>query len=143
MPQTTWATTADVLSLTGKTVTDEQLAQANSVVEVRGGRLYSISATRIGARNTEWLKRAVAYQAAWMLRQPDYFGRMDVTAISQDGRSSTLRDGGMELAPLARVALNRCSWMRSRSMHVRSAFQDGTGAASDPSIDTDDDDWGP
>lgn len=138
MPQTTWATTADVTAYTGATVTETQLAQANTVIETVCGRMYTVSATRLGARNAEWLKRAVAYQAAWLLRQPDFYGRMDVTQFAQDGRSTTLRDGGVEVAPLARRALARCSWMRSRSMHVKSPFLDGPGVNPDPRYDNDD-----
>jgi hypothetical protein len=33
------------------------------------------------------------------------------------------------LAPLAKKALNRVSWLRSRSLHVRAPFEDGLGAA--------------
>jgi hypothetical protein len=46
------------------------------------------------------------------------------------------------LAPLAKRALGRVSWLRSRSLHVRSPFQDGLGPLSTAVIDSDDDDGG-
>src|SRR5690242_19207737 len=139
MPQTTWATVADVLAVTGATVTDAQLAQANEVIEVMSDRLYSVSATRLGALDLAWMRKACAYQAAWMLAQPDMFERLEVTSTSQEGRQLAIRPRGLQLAPMARIALKRCSWQRSRSYHVRSAFLDGPGQLSqDPLAEAND-----
>jgi hypothetical protein len=53
MTQTTWATAADVLSLTDATVTDAQLTQANAAIELHAGRLYTDAAARTGTRDLE------------------------------------------------------------------------------------------
>jgi hypothetical protein len=126
----TWAQLADVTSVTGQTVTTEQLFMANTIIEIISGRLYAVSNTLIGARNKEWLKRAVAYEAAWIPRNPDLFGRLDLTSLSQENRTVGLKELSLVLAPLARHALNRLSWRRSRSLHVRTPFQDGIGPIS-------------
>jgi hypothetical protein len=137
--QTTWATTADVLSLTGKAVTDAQLEQANAVIELRTSRIYTIALTTTGSRDVEWLRRACAYQVAWQLSQPDLYGRLDVSQVGQEGRAIALKDHALVLAPLARQALLRVSWLKSRSLHVRSAFEDGLGPVSpDPASSTND-----
>ncbi len=129
----TWAQLADVVAITGTTVTADQLSQANSIIEMISGRLYAISATKIGARNAEWLRRAVAYEAAWIPANPDLFQRLDVTGIAEGRKNVLLKDLALILAPLANRALNRLSWKRSRAMHVHSPFQDGFGPiSSDP-----------
>jgi hypothetical protein len=129
----TWAQLADVTAITGKSVTADQLFQANAIIEMVSGRLYAISATKIGARNAEWLKRAVAYEAAWIPANPDLFQRLDVTGIAEGRKNVLLKDLALIVAPLANRALNRLSWKRSRSMHVHSPFQDGFGPiSSDP-----------
>lgn len=137
MTQTTWATAADVLSLTGMTVTDPQLTQANGVVELHAGRVYALATltgsngvTNTGARDVEWMRRACAYQAAWMPSQPDMFGRLEMEAISATGRPVPITPAALTLAPLARRALKRVSWLKSRSVHVRSPFQDGMSPIS-------------
>jgi hypothetical protein len=137
--QTTWATVADVLSLAGATVTDTQLTQANGVLELHAGRLYIDAIARTGTRDAEWLRRACAYQAAWMLAQPDMYQRLDITSTGNGAGSVALKDHAFTLAPLAKRALARVSWLRSRSLHVRSAFEDGLGPLSpDPLAEVND-----
>jgi hypothetical protein len=123
-----WASAADVLGLTGTTVTDAQVSQANTIVEMHAGRTYSVSSTRTGSRDTEWMRRAVAYQAVWAKSQPDLYTRLDFTQVGKDsGTPVGITESAMTLAPLARMALKRVSWLKSRSLHVRSPFVDGSG----------------
>lgn len=112
-----WATASDVLTLTGKTVQDADVDQAVAVVELLGGALVASAADAIlSARNLEWLRRAVAYQCAFMVEYPDYFTRMDVSAFTQDGTSATIKADGLVLAPLARRCLKRLSWRGVRTV---------------------------
>ncbi len=122
---TNWATTADVLSITGETVTSAQLDQANAVIELHAGRIHSLAEATTGSRDKEWLRRAVAYQAAWQLSQPDLNGRLDMSSVPG---GAALKDHALTLAPRAKLALRRVSWLKSRSLHVRSPFADGLGA---------------
>lgn len=126
----TWATAADVAALTDVVVTDLTVAQANATLELLSGRIYAIAASRTGNRDAEWMRRACAYQAAWLVQQPDAFQRTDLTNLSASGRGLALTTTGLVLAPLARWALRRVSWLKSRSLHVRSPFQDGLGPVS-------------
>lgn len=141
--RTTWATTADVLSLTGTTdVTDEELVQANAIIEIIEGRVYTLAAARTGDRDAEWLRRAVAYQVPWMRAQPDFFQRLDVTTLENVG---ALRDLTLICPPMARLAINRLSWRRTRSVRIRSAFTDGAPASINPLAEANDayEQWSP
>lgn len=133
----TWCTVDDVLLFTGKTVTDAQLAQASAALELHVGRTYfelvsnpDGGSLKVGRRDREWLRRACAYQAAWMLAQPDMYQRLDMDNLASTGRPLTLKDRALVLAPLARRALQRVSWLRSRSLHIRTPFTDGIGPVS-------------
>lgn len=123
-----WTDAADVLSVTGVTVTDAQLVQAQADIEVHCNRTFDDTA-RIRARDLYWLGRAVAYQAAWAKGQYDLATRLNASQVQQDGLIATLNDDGLILSPRAGRALRRVSWMRSRTIHVRSPFVDGQRAA--------------
>lgn len=132
MATDSWAQASDVAAKTGVTVTDAQVMQAQAVMDMCSGRTYDAKA-RIGSRDLYWLLLATAYQCVWILSQPDYFSRLDFQTIAQGNRPVQLKDDSLLLGPLAKKALRRCSWMRSRSFHVRSPFVDGlTPISSDP-----------
>jgi hypothetical protein len=112
-----WASAVDVYALTGATVTDAQVDQATSVIELTsGGRMARLDPAYLSERNLDWLRRAVAYQAAWIASQPDYFTRMDVSSMTQDGIAAAFRPDGLILSPLARRCLKRLSWRGVRTM---------------------------
>ncbi|MGW5175900.1 hypothetical protein ACWERY_16250 [Streptomyces sp. NPDC004082] len=117
-----WATAQQVTDTTGVTVTDAQLARAQAAIEVFSNRIYP-DQDRMRTRDLYWLGQAVAYQAAWQAGQFGLETRLDATQIQQDQVSSTLTGDGLVLAPMARRALNRVSWMRSRTVHIRSAIE--------------------
>lgn len=132
MTTTSWAQAADVLTITDVTVTDAQVMRAQAMIDMYSARTYDAKA-RIGTRDQYWLKLAVIYQCAWMVGQPDLYTRLDFAAITMDRRAVALKDDSLRIAPMATKALKRCSWLRSRSLHVRSPFVDGmTPISSDP-----------
>jgi hypothetical protein len=127
-----WAQADDVLTYTGETVTDAQVMRAQAIIDMFTARTYD-ALPRIGTRDLYWLKLATAYQAAWMLAQPDLYSRLDFATISAGSRPVELKEDTLRIAPLAAKALKRVSWLRSRSLHVRSPFTDGlTPISSDP-----------
>lgn len=134
MAQTTWATVNDVADITGETVDANIVQLANFVVETHARRLYELDITRVSARDAVWLKRTVAFQAAWLPGQPDLLTRLNIQEISEAGRATVLDKTALELAPLAKRTLNNCSFRRSRSLHVRSPFVDGPGRAGVSSV---------
>jgi hypothetical protein len=120
--QTTWATVADVKTITGLEVAQSTVDQAGFCIDLFAARLY-LDKDRIGARDQYWLKCAVAYQAPWVQANPDVFERI---LLDTDGSgASTTKFGvdGLTLAPFAAKALGRVSWLRSRSLHIRSAAE--------------------
>jgi hypothetical protein len=120
-----WTDSATVLAVTGVESTDVQILTAQAAIEVMTGRTYDDTA-RIRTRDLYWLGRAVAYQAVWAAQQADLESRMDLTSSTQDGVSANLTSDAVVLAPMAARAINRLSWRRSRTVHVRSPFIDGS-----------------
>ncbi|NEB70308.1 hypothetical protein G3I39_25105 [Streptomyces fulvissimus] len=118
-----WATPQQV-DATGVAVTAQLLAQAQDDIEIFSGRVYD-DTDRIRGRDLYWLGKAVARQAAWLTEQYDVATRLDATETSQDGVSNKLTPDGAVLAPMAGKALRRCSWMRSRTVHVGAPFEGG------------------
>jgi len=144
-----WAAITDVDDLTGKDVSTAELAMAQAVIELHVARTDDTPTEALSARDLKWLKRAVAYQAAWMTEQPDIFTRTDMdenTALLQDGVDArNLPADAMTLAPLARRAVRRLSWKQSRSIHVESAFEQSARVypVGGPVIDYPNEDWQP
>ena len=120
-----WCTAQDVIDATGVSVTDQQLAQAQADIEIFSNRIYT-DKDRIRPRDLYWLGQAVARQAAWIAGQFGLETRLDATQIQQDQVSTTLQGDGLVLAPMAARALKRVSWMRSRTVHIRSSVE-GSG----------------
>lgn len=107
-----WASVADVKAYTNKDVGQETVDMAQSVVELYVRLTPEIAAQLgLGIVDLAWLKRGVAYQAAWMETQPDFFDRSDMDAFSQDGVSVDFTNTGMTLAPLARKSLRNLGWV--------------------------------
>lgn len=106
-----WATTDDVSVLTAQTVADDEVARAQSRIELFVGRREATATGELSANDLEWLRRAVAYQAAWEKGQADLDTRVNVRQLSQEGVSTTFTPDGLVLAPLARKAIRRLSWV--------------------------------
>jgi len=135
----TWATATDVLNITGITVTNAQVSIAGSIVDLFTGRPYSFSWTdpsseeviqynwfeNVGATDTYYLNLAVVFQTVWMQQQPDLYTRLELDSIQTMRAPIKLNnDNALMIGPLARKALSRVSWLRSRALHVRSPFED-------------------
>lgn len=118
MSDTTWATPAAVLALTGVSVDQSMVDLAASVISQKTGAIDDATimpAGFIGPRDLYWLGQAVMFQAAWMPSQPDLLGRLDATEVMADGQRVYLKADANVLAPLARGAMKRLSWRGSRT----------------------------
>jgi hypothetical protein len=135
--QTTWATTDDVRNVTGLEVTQAQLVQAGFCIDLFAARLYE-DRDRVGTRDQYWLKQAVAYQAAWLQANPDVFQRILLETSGTGPSSTKFGVKGLVLAPFAAEALGRVSWLRSRSLHIKSAAEESFRTWD---FDNDDVDW--
>jgi len=109
---TDWATAADVKTITGVTVTADDVTRAQFIVELFAGTTTATSDNGLlSTWNLRMLKWAVAFQAAWMKSKPDIYTNVDMDGVSQDGVSGTYgNENANLLAPLALRCLRRLSW---------------------------------
>jgi hypothetical protein len=113
----TWATPAEATSITGQTITQAQLDVAYHVIEIYAGAVIN-SRANLTNRDLRLLKKAEAYQAAWMAAQIDLTGRSDADLVSQDGLQYSKGDQDMHiLGPLAKRAIGKLSWCRTRTIN--------------------------
>lgn len=134
-PLGSWASVDDVATYTGLTATADQLTRAQAIIDMFAGRTYDAQ-PRTGTRDQYWLKLAVAYQAAWLTAQPDLYQRIDLAAITMSNRAVALKDDSLRIAPLAAKALSKVSWLRGRSLHAQSPFEDSFGGLLNPNVDS-------
>lgn len=111
----TWSTPAEASSITGQTLTQAQLDIAYHVVELYAGAIVD-SRANLSNRDLRLLKKGEAYQAAWMAGQIGLMDRSDADLVSQDGLQYSKGDPDMHiLGPLAKKALMKLSWARTRT----------------------------
>lgn len=121
----TWASISETQSYTGIAVSQDHLNMAQGMVELFSDVIYNQTidvsgAPLIGAKNLRLLKMATAYQAAWITDHPDLFTHTDIQSINQDGIFYVHQhENSYLLAPMARRAIKRLSWNRSKNMRVR------------------------
>jgi hypothetical protein len=121
----TWATISETLAYTRISVEQEDVEAAQAMIELFSDVVYEqtvdTSGTNlIGAKNLRLLKMAVAYQAAWMTQHPDLFTHTDIQSINQDGIFYVhSHENSYLIAPMARRALKRLSWMRNKNIRIR------------------------
>ncbi|WP_344951433.1 hypothetical protein [Actinomadura miaoliensis] len=114
----TWATPAEAKNITGQEITQEQLDAANAVIEIYVG-VTETARHQLRPRDLRLLKKGEAFQAAWQAEQVDYTGRSDIDEVDHDGlRYSKADPDTFTLAPLAKAAISRLSWRRSRTLQA-------------------------
>lgn len=113
-----------VPSAVSPTDVSASVASASALIETVSGVFLKASdrvdaQTPISFTDAVWLRKAIVFQAAWMIEQYGVLGRQAVSSLSQDGLSVSAPDGlTFVLAPLARRALNNCSWAKSGTLKV-------------------------
>lgn len=117
-----WATIEDVADVTGVAVADATLRAAASVIETFAGRSQDADVKRASDRRN--LRLAVCWQAAYMHSNDDVLERVDVRSeyLGEGDMQTANRDdaAAIVLAPLARAALKRLSWLRPRARRIMS-----------------------
>lgn len=119
----TWATVADSTELTGDTPSANDLTLAQSLIEDLARRVYR--ATDVDTSDYYWLRKAVAYQASYVHRNPDLYAQAEISSTSQDGWSITWRDSiaPRSYHPAAVSALNNLRGGSNVTIRFNSAFQ--------------------
>ena len=115
----------DVYVLTGVNASAPLVAssieQAKMLIETVSGVLFHADerSTPIDTADAVWLRKAAVFQAAWLVEQSAVFSRQAVSSLSQDGLSVSAPDSlTFVLAPLAKRALNNCSWAKTGTLRV-------------------------
>lgn len=112
-----FADTNDVKDITGKIVNNQLVTRAQYVIETFVGKL---EAEVTKASDIELLRRAVAYQCAYMNDNEDIvYEQMAVSTVSQNDASTTFKQGDSNspwIAPLAIMTCKKLSFVKSRSI---------------------------
>lgn len=114
-----WCMVSVIADVTGKTVTALDRNIAAAALELNTGLIESVPRVDMSRYDRYWLRQAVAFQAAWLVAQPDYLERNAIASASQDGQSAAMGNPDwLVLAPLARKALKRMSWRGVRTIET-------------------------
>lgn len=112
-----------VKDVTGADVTTDLLYMAQTIIEAYIGRK---EAAVDNPDDIATIGDAVAYQAKYMLNNPDrVFDQVAVGYLSSGASAVTFKQGDFTapwIAPLAVIALKNLSWRRSRSVKVGSLY---------------------
>jgi hypothetical protein len=120
----TWCTVTDVLTFTGRSVTQQDVTNAQVMLEALIHRVWR--ETDSGKRDYYWLQRATAWQAMYVNAHPELLTMMDVSSISQDGLSITFRQASQSVALYSPMALRILSALfrgSNSTIRLNSAFQ--------------------
>lgn len=119
-----FTTATEVKTITGKIVDAALVARAQYVIEAYLGKF---EAEVTDTKDEEILKRAVAYQAAYMLNNEDIvYEQMAVSTTGQNEAYTTFKPGDTAspfIAPLAVMICNRLSFVRTRSVYTGKSSQ--------------------
>jgi hypothetical protein len=114
-----FVTTTQVKTITNKTVNAGLVERAQYAIEAYIGKF---EADVEDTRDLEILKRATAYQAAYMLNNEDIvFEQMAVSTTMQNEASTTFKSGDRVspfIAPMAVMMCDKLSFMRARSVYT-------------------------
>ena len=122
-----FTTINDVKTITGKIVKADLVERAQYIVEAYVGKIESEVTSE---KDIEILRRAVAYQSAYMLNNEDVvFEQMAVSTTMQNDASTTFKQGDKVspfIAPMVVIVCNTLSFIKSRSITTGKIFQPNT-----------------
>jgi hypothetical protein len=112
-----FTTATQVKTITGKTVNAGLIERAQYAIEAYIGKFES---EVTDTTDLEILKRATAYQSAYMLNNEDVvFEQMAVSTTMQNDASTTFKAGDSTspfIAPMAVMMCSKLSFVKSRSI---------------------------
>ena len=127
------ASTTDVKNITGKIVNNQLVTRAQYIIESYVGKLESEVTI---AKDLTLLKRAVAYQSAYMVNNEDLvYEQMSVSTTGQNDAYTTFRQGDKAspwIAPMAVMSCEKLSFIKSRS--IKTGRMDRTISFPDGSL---------
>lgn len=109
-----FATISDVQSIVGMSVDNAGLLRAQAIIETAAGRPEEMIT---GVTDLLWLKKATAYQCAYMEDDPtSVFEQPNMESVTQGETKMVMGDKDVWLSPLAQRAIGNLSWKKSRSI---------------------------
>lgn len=122
-----FTTIAQVKTITGKIVKSDLIERAQYAIEAYISK-FEAEVTDTGDK--EILKRAVAYQSAYMVNNEDVvFEQMAVSTTTQNDSSTTFKQSDLTspfIAPMAVMMCSKLSFMKSRSIKTGKILSDST-----------------
>ena len=114
-----FTTTQEVKDITGKIVDSALVQRAQYAIEAYANKFESEISD---AKDLEILKRATAYQSAYMLNNEDIvFEQMSVQTTGQSDSYTSFRSGDSSapfIAPMAVMACQSLSFLKARSIYT-------------------------
>lgn len=97
----------------GKTITQQEISLAELCISLRTGLALNDPdfVGNVDPTDRYWLAQAVVLQAIWLKGQPDLLVRLDQSMAETDGDALTLNHDGIALAPLAKWAILKTTFM--------------------------------
>lgn len=109
----------EVADISPYNVSTEDIGYAQSIIETYVGRT---EADVEDVRDRAMLARAVAYQTIYMQKNPTItFEQMAVRSLATGGTAYVFQNGDDTapwIAPIAKLACKRLSWVRTRSVRT-------------------------
>lgn len=113
----TWCTVEEAVNITNQALTESDLVSSNSVIEIWVGVVPGVR-DKLRPRDLRLLKKAEAFQAAWMKHKPALLERSDTDQVIQDTLQYSKGDKDMHvLAPLAKASIQKLSWRSARTLN--------------------------
>ncbi|MDH6449424.1 MULTISPECIES: hypothetical protein [unclassified Streptomyces] len=107
-----YATISDVYEIAGVTVDTAALTKAQAIIETASGRPSELVTDET---DVLWLRKAVAYQCAYMEEDPTaVYEQPNMESVTQGQNKMVFGDKPVWLAPLAQRAIGNVSWQKSR-----------------------------
>ena len=115
-----FVTTGEVLELTGFSVSDATIRQAQAIVEVAAGKTESMINPVTQANDLEWIKYGVAWQCAYMETDSEkVYEQANVASVSQNNFKIDFGGKVYAMSPLTVEAMKRLSWNKSKTLKTR------------------------
>lgn len=109
-----FATITDVADIAGVSVDDATIKKAQAIVETASGRPEELVTN---TTDLVWLKKAVAYQCAYMEDDPtSVYEQPNMESVTQGESKMVFGNKDVWLSPLAQRAIANLSWRKSRTV---------------------------
>lgn len=112
-----WATVADVLDVTGETVSEASVRIASHMVDTKAGTSDDLPADTITGRDRKRLTKATAWQAVHIETTPGLLTEREASSSTGAAGTSDRRESitAVMYHPLAMLELNGLSWTGTRT----------------------------